>query len=122
MAWGSVVVSDALTLTSAFQDILDGAVLMEIQPTKATDIIHIDISVNFEATPADDAIWQILGSVDGTTYQPIPIMSGTILNTTDPNGVSILVEGYFSIKLQGKQDAAVDTTNAMTVSHKTFAT
>lgn len=115
MAWGSVTTSTALTLTSSFQTVQVSAADMETALTGPYEVALFQIECDFQASPTDDCEWQILGSLDGSTYDTEPVVSGKLVNTTDPARVSVPVAGYDSLIVQARQDGATDTTNAVTV-------
>jgi hypothetical protein len=70
---------------------------------------HVIIDADFPASPTDDLIVQIHGSLDGTNYDDTPLTSLTISKATDPNQVSFIVKDVAHFKLYCKRSGTTDT-------------
>lgn len=118
VGWASAGTSTGLTLTNSYQDVQESAADLEIT-LDPNQFVELQIEVNFQASPTDDGEWQILSSPDGgTTYDTDPIDSGQIDNGTDPARQTTRIFGVHTIKIQGRQTGATDTTNSMTVRYR----
>lgn len=111
MAWGTVQTMTAVTLTSTWQDI------GTISTTNATDIIDLQLQGVYQASPANNINWQLLGSVDGTTFDGLPVAAAQIVNTASPPNESITISGYKTVKLQGQIDGTTDTTDTLAAAY-----
>jgi len=115
MAWGSPVTSTALTLTDTYQVVQSGGgdMVVTMNPRERATV---EIHCNFQATPTDNAEWQIQISSDGgSNWSIIPFHAGTLLRTADPNSAPVIVEGCERWRVRGRQTGATDTTNSMTI-------
>lgn len=70
---------------------------------------HVIVDADFPATPTDDLIVEVNGSLDGTNYDDTPMFSFTIDKGTDPNQVSFIVKDVMHFRLHCKRSGSTDT-------------
>ena len=70
---------------------------------------HVIVDADFPASPTDDLIVQIHGSLDGSNYDDTPLSSFQIDKGTDPNQVSFIVKEVAHFKLYCKRSGSTDT-------------
>lgn len=112
MAWAAVATSLQLTLTSSWQTIQATGPVDMVTTLNPRELAQVMIEADFQATPTDDAEFQILSSPDGgTTWDTSPIIPGSISNGTDPARVTVMIVGLERFKVQMKQTGSTDTIN-----------
>lgn len=70
---------------------------------------HIIVDADFPASPTDNLIVEIRGSLDGINYDDTALYSFVIDKDTDPNQVSFVVRDVAHAKLYCKRDGSTDT-------------
>ena len=70
---------------------------------------HIIVDADFPASPTDNLIVEVRGSLDGTNYDDTPLFSFKIDKGTDPNQVSFALKDLAHFKLFCKRDGSTDT-------------
>ena len=70
---------------------------------------HIVVEVDFDASPTDDVIVNVYGSLDGSNYDKVPVSSFRLDKGTDPTQVSFLVTGLAHFRLGFKQTGATNS-------------
>ena len=109
MAWSNTTGTATNVTATTMADIpSDGAtVAVALNPGET---VNVQIEADFPTTPTDDLQWQILASPDGgTTWDVLPVASGLLENTSDPNRVTVQVFGFRTIKVQAARVGSTDT-------------
>jgi hypothetical protein len=72
---------------------------------------HVQVSVDFPASPTDHAIIAVYTTLDDTSevWDLIPMMEFLIENTTDPNRISFLVTGVYKFRVGVRRSGSTDT-------------
>ncbi len=76
---------------------------------------HVEIDCDFVATPTDDIIVNVYGSIDGTNFDETPFMSFTIDRAIDLNQVSFIVRGVKNFRIGLLMTGSTDTTSDATI-------
>jgi hypothetical protein len=119
MSWQSVQTSSALTLTGSFQTIQQSAADMVTQLSPGEEAV-VQLDFNPQASPTDDCEFKVLTSPDdGTTWDVVPFIGGSISFASDPNVASFIVRGCERFKIQARVikpsgAASADTTSSVT--------
>lgn len=74
-----------------------------------SDAAHIIVEVNFDATPTDDVLVKLYGSLDGTNFDDVPLYSVLIDNGTDPTQRSLVIEGLAYCRIGCVQTGSTDS-------------
>ena len=84
--------------------------------TSAVDMVtngylgaHVEVDLNFDATPTDNLIINVWTSLDGSTWSDIAANSITVDNGTDPAQLGFVVEGWAYFRIGVVQDGSTDT-------------
>lgn len=114
MAWSSE--TDATQLTS----VTSTEQIFSTKPTlNPGETAHVRIDFNPVATPTDDLIVNVYGSLDGTDYDDTPFAKYLIDKDTDPNQISFLVYGYYQFQVGVQATGATDTHTSVDMSYRT---
>ena len=70
---------------------------------------HVEVDLNFDATPTDNLIINVWTSLDGSTWSDIAANSITVDNGTDPAQLGFVVEGWAYFRIGVVQDGSTDT-------------
>lgn len=76
---------------------------------------HVVVDIDYEATPADQIIISLYGSLDGTNWDDSPIWSMKGDNTVDPQQLSFVVKDLAHFRIGVVQDTGTDTSNTVAV-------
>lgn len=76
---------------------------------------HVEIDADFIASPSDNIIVNVYGSIDGTNFDDSPFDSFLIDKDTDPNQVSFLVRGIKGFRVGLLMDGGTDSTSDATI-------
>lgn len=76
---------------------------------------HVEVDVDFVASPTDDVIINVYGSIDGTNYDDTPFMSFTVDRATDPNQMSFIIRDVKSFRIGALMTGSTDTTTDVTI-------
>ena len=119
MAWAAVQTSTALVLTGTFQTIQQSAADMVTQLNPGEEAV-VQLDFNPEASPTDDCEFRVLTSPDdGTTWDTVAYIGGSISYTTDPNIATFVVRGVERFKVQARVIAPTGAASADTTSEVT---
>lgn len=75
----------------------------------ATDMSHVIVEVNFDATPTDDVQVNVYGSLDGTNFDDVPLYSIVISNETDPSQITLVIDGLVYARIGCVQTGSTDS-------------
>ena len=90
MAWGAKISATQLTAITTEQ-------FFDQTPTlNPRESAHCHIEVDFPASPTDDAVISVYGSLDGTAWSAIPLMVLVLDKDVDPNSIDFIVIGSTS--------------------------
>lgn len=70
---------------------------------------HVVVDLNFDATPTDDMIINLYSSLDGSTWDDIPVSQVRIDNANDPGQISIKIDGLAQWRIGVVQTGSTDT-------------
>ena len=105
MAWGSDTAATQLSsiTTEQFFD--------QVATLNPRETAHLQVSVDFPASPTDHAIIAVYTTLDDTSemWDLIPMMEFLIENTTDPNRISFLVTGVYRFRVGVRRSGSTDT-------------
>lgn len=105
MAWGADTNATQLTsiTTEQFFDVTP-----QLTPG---ELAHVQVSVDFPATPTDDAIIAVYTTLDDATevWDVQPIMEFTLENGDDPNRASFSVAGVYKFRVGVRRSGTTDT-------------
>jgi hypothetical protein len=103
MAWGSKIAATQLTSITTEQ-VFDRA------PTLAPrESAHCRVAVDFPASPTDDAVISVYGSLDGTAWSATPLMALVLDKDVDPNSIDFIVTGVYQFRIGVKRSGTTDT-------------
>lgn len=107
--WGTVEQATQLTSVTDTEQFFDDKPTLD--PNQCA---HVQVEVDFPATPTDNAIVSLYGAVEATPdYSDIPLDSFEIENDTDPARVDILVPpGIKRFRIGVKATGATDSLTA----------
>jgi len=77
----------------------------------ANEVAHVEVEVDFPATPTDRAIVSVYGTLDASSenWDDTPIMQFTLENSPDPNKVSFRLFGVYRYRIGVKRSGTTDT-------------
>jgi len=102
MAWGAKTTATQLTAITTEQ-------FFDQAPTlNPRESAHCQIQVDFPATPTDDAVISVYGSLDGTAWSATPLMVLVLDKDVDPNSIDFLVTGVYQFRVGMKRSGATD--------------
>lgn len=70
---------------------------------------HVVVDLNFDATPTDDMDVKLYSSLDGSTWDDIPVTEIRVDNSDDPGQISFVVEGFAQWRIGVVQTGSTDT-------------
>ena len=114
MAWGSDTASTQLTSITTEQ------FFSQTPQLNPGELAHCQVTVDFPTTPTDNAIISVYTTLDDTSenWDDVPWMQFTLLNDTDPNSVSFLVQGVYKFRVGVQRDGSTDTLTSADMSHR----
>ena len=77
--------------------------------TNGYDGTHIFINIDFVATPTDNVIVAVYGSLDGVNYDNLPISELEIDKAVDPSNFSLIIRDVANFRVGLKQSGNTDT-------------
>lgn len=80
---------------------------------------HVIVEVDFDATPTDNVLIGIYGSLDGTNFDDIPAAVYAFDKAIDPNQQSFIVTGYAHFRVGAKQTGSTNS-HDVRVYHQRF--
>lgn len=104
MAWSSETTENKTNLTQTEQVSANIA----LNPGETA---HVEVDANFIASPTDDILVRVYGSIDGTNYDDSPVFGMRIDKDVDPNQISFIVRGYKSFRIALLMNGGTDTTS-----------
>ena len=103
MAWSSRISATQLTAITTEQ-------FFDQTPTlNPRESAHCQVEVDFPATPTDDAVISVYGSLDGIAWSAMPLMVLVLDNGTDPGSIDFIVTGVYQFRVGVKRSGATDT-------------
>lgn len=97
---------------SGVTEVLSSNVTIETRDIRGGwDGVMIDVEVDFDATPTDDVEVNIYGSLDGVTYDNVPLYSFIVSKDLDPSILSFRIDYIPNLKVGIKQTGATDSHN-----------
>lgn len=114
MAWGSKTTSTQLTSITTEQ-------FFSQTPTlNPGETHHVEVEVNFPATPTDDAIVKVYGTLDASSenWDDTPIMQFRIDNGIDPNKLSFLISGIYKYRIGVQRSGSTDTLTSADMAYR----
>src|ERR671911_730271 len=98
MAWGAKINATQVTAITTEQ-------FFDQTPTlNPRESAHCHIQVDFPATPTDDAVISVYGSLDGTAWSATPLMALVLDKDVDPNSIDFIVTGVYQFRIGVKRD------------------
>lgn len=84
------------------------------------EMVHCEVEADFPATPTDDAIVAVYGTLDDSTenWDDTPLMEFTIDNGTDPNKISWSMFGFYKFRVGVRRSGTTDTLTSADFSHR----
>ena len=70
---------------------------------------HLIVEMDYDATPTDEVIISIYGSLDGTNYDDTPIWSMNGDKTVDPQQLSFIIKDLAHFRIGVKQTGSTNT-------------
>ena len=67
------------------------------------------IEVDFPASPTDDAVISVYGSLDGTAWSATPLMVLVLDKDVDPNSIDFIVTGVYQFRVGVKRSGSTGT-------------
>ena len=103
MAWGAKITATQLTAitTEQFFD--------QVPTLSPREGAHCRVAVDFPATPTDDAVIAVYGSLDGTSWSATPLMVLVLDKDLDPNSIDFLVTGVYQFRVGVTRSGSTDT-------------
>lgn len=98
--------ADAYTTLSGTTEEYSSDVDLE---TSGHEGAHVRVEINFDATPTDNVVCNIYGSLDGTNYDDTPIYSIELDQNTDPNQISLVVKDVAHFRVGLVQTGSTDS-------------
>lgn len=109
MAWADKVAATQLTSITTEQFFtFSGNGFIKLNPGELADI---QVDVNFPATPTDDAVISLYGTLDDASenWDDTPFMQFTVSKSPDPDAVSFTVTGKYKFRIGVKRSGTTDT-------------
>lgn len=104
-AWGNKTAATQLTniTTEQFFD--------QTPKLEPNQVAHCQVEANFPATPTDDLIVSVYGTLDDATHDwdEVPLMQFRISKDIDPSDVSFTVFGVYRFRIGVKRSGTTDT-------------
>lgn len=72
---------------------------------------HVTVEIDFDTTPTDDVNVKVYGSLDGTTYDNIPLYALQVSRTLDPSRITIIVRDVLHFRVGVVQTGSTDSHN-----------
>ena len=98
--------ADAYTTLSGVTEELSSDIDLE---TSGYEGVQIRVEVNFDATPSDNVVCNIYGSLDGTNYDDTPMHSVELDQGTDPNQITLVIRDVAHCRVGLVQTGSTDT-------------
>lgn len=118
MAWSSKTSATQLTSITTEQFFsFGGSSRVDLDPGESA---HFQVEVNFPASPTDDAIVAVYGTLDESSevYDLIPVIEFVIDKAADPNRVSFLVDGVKGFRVGVRRSGTTDTITTADASYR----
>lgn len=114
VAWGSKTASTQLTSITSEQ------FFSQTPQLAANEEAHVEVIANFPATPTDDALVSVYGTLDDSTedWDDTPLFQFTISKDTDPNKVSFVVSSVYKFRVGIQRDGSTDTITDADMNHR----
>jgi hypothetical protein len=103
MAWSAKISATQLTAITTEQ-IFDQA--PTLNPRESA---HCRVEVDFPASPTDDAVIAVYGSLDGSAWSATPLMVLVLGKEVDPNSIDFTVTGVYQFRIGVKRSGSTDT-------------
>ena len=103
-SWGAetTIINAAAVTDGTYSDNVD----LETNGYEGAQVI---VDADFPASPTDNLIVEVYGSLDGTNYDDTPIFSQSINNIPDPNQISLIIKDLAHFRLLVKRSGTTDT-------------
>lgn len=72
---------------------------------------HVTVEIDFDVTPTDDVRVKIYGSLDGSTYDNVPLFSQLVSRTLDPSRITLIVRDVLHFRVGVVQTGSTDSHN-----------
>lgn len=72
---------------------------------------HVTVEIDFDTTPTDDVNVKVYGSLDGTTYDNIPLYALQVSRTLDPSRITLIVRDVLHFRVGVVQTGSTDSHN-----------
>lgn len=83
------------------------------------EFVDVEIDVNFPASPTDDAIVAVYGTLDGgTDYDDTARLEFIIDNGTDPNQKGFNTFGIYQYRVGVRRSGSTDTITSADMNHR----
>ena len=103
MVWGAKISATQLTAITSEQ-------FFDQAPTLSPrESAHCRVAVDFPASPTDDAVIAVYGSLDGTAWSATPLMVLVLDKDVDPNSIDFLVTGVYQFRVGVRRSGSTDT-------------
>lgn len=108
MAWGAKTdATQLVTLTS--EQFFSFPTILTVVPLNPGETVDVYVKYVPAATPTDSLVVSVYGTLDGTTFDLVPVLTFTIDKGANPNSRSFLVNGYYSFRIGVKRSGTTDT-------------
>lgn len=107
MAWSAE--TDATQLTGVDDS---GSYFDETPTLSPGESAHVRVDCNPPASPTDELIVEVFGSLDGTDWDDEPIDVYRVPNDQDPNQVSFIVDRVYQFRVRVRSSGTTDTFTA----------
>ena len=114
MTWSTIT-------TENKDDLTDTEVFTAAIPLEPHERAHVEVDVDYIASPTDSVVVSLYGRVNGTDWDDSPFYSITIDKARDPNQLKIppVGPGIVEFRVGLKMDGSTDTTTDAVVRWKT---
>jgi len=114
VGWGSKDPATQITSITSEQFFDDAPQLA------ANEEAHVEVIVNFPASPTDDALVSVYGTLDDSSedWDDTPLLQFTVSNDIDPNKVSFVVSSVYKFRVGIQRDGSTDTITDADMNHR----
>ena len=114
MAWGSKQTATQLVNVTSEQ------VFNQTPTLNPGETAHVEVDVNFPASPTDHAVVAVYGTLDASSenWDDTALMEFTIRNAPDPDKLSFLVSGVYKFRVGVRRSGTTDTLTSADLAYR----